>query len=75
MQWLTTELNRRSSSDLGDAVAVAIQQAAGMSADFLGESRIAVRRVLKEENGILTNQERADLSYVLKQLDDALDKR
>ena len=75
LQWLTLELKRRSSPELSDAVAFASQQAASMSADFLGESRIAMRRILKEENGILTSQERADLSDVLKQLDDALDKR
>ena len=46
-----------------------------MSTEFLGESRIALRRVLKEEDGVLTLQEREDLLDVLRQLDSALDNR
>lgn len=49
--------------------------ASNISTEFLGESRIALRRVLKDENGVLTQQERGDLLQVLKQLDDALDGR
>jgi hypothetical protein len=43
--------------------------------EFLGESRIALRRVLAEENGILSPIERADRQDVLRQLDAALDGR
>jgi hypothetical protein len=42
--------------------------------EFLGESRIALRHVLAEENGILSQVER-DLLDALKQLDEAFDRR
>ena len=67
------ELKRRNLAELSEAVAFASRQASGMSTEFLGESRIALRR-LSAEN-FLTVEERADLSDVLKQLDEALDKR
>ena len=74
--FLAAELKKRKFDELSEAVAFASRQAAGnMSAEFLGESRIALRRVLKEEDGVLTVQERADLSDVLRQLDEAFDKR
>jgi len=73
--FLAAELQKRKFEELSEAVAFASRQASGMSTEFLGESRIALRRVLKEEDGILTVQERADLSDVLKQLDEALDRR
>lgn len=69
------ELKNRRFEELSEAVAFASRQASGMSTEFLGESRIALRRVLKEEDGILTVQERADMSDALKQLDAALDRR
>ena len=69
------ELKKRKFEELSEAVAFASRQASGMSTEFLGESRLALHRVLKEEDGILTVQERADMSDVLKQLDAALDKR
>jgi len=43
--------------------------------EFLGESRIALRRVLAEEDGILSQIERADLQAALRQIDVALDER
>jgi hypothetical protein len=72
---LAAELKKRKFEELSEAVSFASRQAAGMSTEFLGETRIALRRVLKEEDGILTVQERADLSDVLRQLDEALDGR
>ena len=41
--------------------------------EFLGKSRLALRRVRAEENGILSRIERADLQDVLRQLDAVLD--
>jgi hypothetical protein len=72
---LAAELKKRRLEELSEAVVFASRQAAGnMSTEFLGESRIALRRVSKEEGGVLTVQERAALSDVLKQLDEALDR-
>jgi hypothetical protein len=46
-----------------------------MSTEFLGQSRIALRRVLEQGKDVLTEQERNDLMDVLKQLNAAFDKR
>lgn len=43
--------------------------------EFLGESRIALRRVLELDVGILSSGERSELQDVLSQLDSALDER
>jgi len=72
---LSSELKRRGSTALSEAVAFASSQGSSSSTEFLGESRIVIRRVLNEENGALIDQERADLSDVLKQLDEALNGR
>ncbi|HEX3627106.1 MAG TPA: hypothetical protein VH280_16980 [Verrucomicrobiae bacterium] len=74
--FLSSELKERKREELGEAVVFASRQAASnMNAEFLGESRIALRRVLKEEGGALTAQERADLLDVLTQLDKAFEAR
>jgi len=72
---LSAELNTRGSGELSAVAGAASQHAWGMSTEFLGESRIALRRVLREEAGILSENERVDLLNVLQQLDSALDKR
>jgi hypothetical protein len=68
-------LANRNATDLAETVAHASRTSAGMSTEFLGESRIALRKVLREGRGILTSQEKADMSCVLTQLDKALDER
>jgi hypothetical protein len=73
--FLSSAFKERGAVALSKAVTFAIGQAAAMSTEFLGESRIALRQVLKDENGVLTQQERDDLLQVVKQLDDALDGR
>jgi hypothetical protein len=72
---LSAELRERNAGDLSEAITHASRTSAGMSTEFLGESRIALRRVLTEEDGVLTVGEREELLDVLKQLDNALDKR
>ncbi len=69
---LASELKQRGSTALSEAVAFAAAQASSLSTEFLGESRIALRRVSKEENGVLTKPERADLLDVLRQRDEVL---
>jgi hypothetical protein len=66
-------LNERGAEALGKIVSFAAGQTF-MSTEFLGESRIALRRVLSEENGILNHEEREDLSQVLTQISDALNR-
>ena len=68
-------LRRYGFVDLADAVATASRQASGLSTEFLGETRIALRRVSTLGQCALSAQERADLLDVLGQLDEALDRR
>jgi len=74
--FLAAELKKRKFDELSEAVTRASHHVvSNMTTEFLGESRIALRRVLKEEDGILLVGERSDLSDVLRQLDDAFDRR
>jgi hypothetical protein len=74
LQFLSKTLEDRHAKELGEAVDHASRTAAGnISTEFLGESRIALRRLIKEEHGILTNQEREDVKNVLSQIDGAFD--
>ena len=72
--FLSDKLKKRNSHNLSEAVFSASRYVAGMSTEFLGESRIALRRVLKDES-VLAVQEREELSNIVKQIDDAFDRR
>jgi hypothetical protein len=72
---LICELQKAGATTLVHAVSFAADQASSMSAEFLGESRLALRQVLDQENGALSQSQRADLESVINQLDDALDRR
>jgi hypothetical protein len=73
---LSKTLQEQHAKELSEAVAHASRTAAGnVSTEFLGESRIVLRRLIKEEHGILTSQERDEVEDVLRQLDEALDHR
>ncbi len=72
---LASQLNDRGAGALSKDVARAARTVSAFPAtEFLGESRIALRRVLAE-NVALSEIERADLQDVLGQLDAALDGR
>lgn len=72
---LSAELGKRGLKELSDSLLFASRQASGISTEFLGESRIALRQVLQQGGGALTNQEREDIQNILAQLDTALDHR
>jgi len=72
---LISQLRKRGAADLADSVEFASRQASGMSTEFLGESRLALRQLLDREQGVLTETERKEVYDVLKQLDEALDRR
>ena len=72
---LALELKQRGRTSLGEAVDFACGQASSSSTEFLGESRIALRQVLAEENGTLDSIQRSDIMTVLSQIDNALDNR
>jgi hypothetical protein len=76
LRGLSKILEERHAPELNEVVTHASQTAAGnVSTEFLGESRIALRRVMKEGHGILTAEERADLREVLAQIDGAFDRK
>ena len=61
--------------DLGRIVLGASRTAAGIPVtEFLGESRIALRRVENEQN-VLTESERLELLDVLRHLGEAFSRR
>ena len=72
---LSAKVTSRGDSELGQKIAAASRHAAGMSTEFLGESRIALREVAKDKSGILTHAEYTELSAVLKQIDSAFSDR
>jgi hypothetical protein len=72
---LSDKLKGRGATQSGELLLGASRKAAGMSTEFLGESRIALREVLREDRGSLNETERSDLSDVLQQLDAAFEHR
>lgn len=69
------KLNARGAAELSHGVIGASHFVAGVPcAEFLGESRIALRRVENEED-VLTEDERSELADVLRQLDGAFNRR
>ncbi len=72
---LEANLRKHGATDLADAVGFAGRQASSTSTEFLGESRIALRRVSSRGRIALTGLERSELDDVLRQLDAALDRR
>lgn len=73
--FLISELKNAGDDMLAQTVAVAAAQASSTSTEFLGESRIALRQVLSQENGVLTQEGREDLMSVIDQISQALDHR
>ncbi|MFZ0307036.1 MAG: hypothetical protein WAL89_02595 [Candidatus Sulfotelmatobacter sp.] len=73
---LASQLESRGAEVLSKDVSAAARTANAFPAtEFLGESRIALRRVLAEENSFLSQIDLAELQDVLGQLDAALDSR
>jgi len=73
---LASRLESRDAKVLSEDVSAAARTVSSFPVtEFLGESRIALRRVWAEENGILSQTEGADLQDVLSQLDVTLDGR
>jgi hypothetical protein len=72
---LVVALNERGAAALSESVQRAADQAAGMSTEFLGEARIALRSLMEYPQATLTESERLELIDVLQQLDRALETR
>jgi len=72
---LATKLRERGANLGADALIAASRQAAAMSTEFLGESRIALRALCESGARVLSDEDRAELNDVLEQLDAALDRK
>ena len=74
---LSSKLRARGSEELSKVVITASGHAASWvtTTEFLGESRIALRQVLKDERGILTVEERDKLLEVITEIDDVFNRR
>lgn len=74
--FLSSVLKQRGSKQLDEIVGFAIGFASTFPpAEFIYESRLALERILEQENGVLTDQERKDARRVFKQLNKACKKR
>jgi hypothetical protein len=62
----------RGSPQLAEAVRFAARQGTGLSTEFLGESRIALRRVRDTESGALQMHELDELLGIINQVDASL---
>jgi hypothetical protein len=69
---LAQDLKQRGAVDLSEIVTGVSGQAFTTSTQFLGKSRIALRRILAEGTAVLEPGEQADIEDVLKQLTAAL---
>ena len=65
-------LEGTSAAPLAAHLYTARDQAAGLSTEFLGESLIALRKVLTAENGVLKSSEREELERVVIQVEFAI---
>ena len=72
---LSTKLKDREAKSLAAIVHSASRQAAGLSNEFLGESRIALRKVYDSDEAGLSGTERVEMAKVLETLTAALDRR
>jgi hypothetical protein len=73
---LSDNLKIKGAAGLSDAVASASRTAWTIPVtEFFGESRIALRRVLLEGCGVLTDSERKDANDILEQLDETFTRR
>jgi hypothetical protein len=69
---LAAHLREHGANAMADSVSSAPRQAAGLSTEFPGESRLALRKLRDSSLITLSDKDRADLTDVLAQLDVAL---
>jgi hypothetical protein len=71
---LADALSSRGAIELSEAARCASAQATSNSTEFLGESRIALRRILRDGKPILQPLEQAEIEDVLRQLTAAINR-
>jgi hypothetical protein len=69
------ELKNQGMDSWSKYVEFAIAQASSSSPEFLGETRIALRHILAEENGMLTDQRRSEIESITRQITKVFDIR
>jgi hypothetical protein len=72
---LAATLQERGAESMAEDIAAAARQAAGLSTEFLGESRIALEKLLSSNQLRLSDAVRTEIADVLKQLDVALGRK
>lgn len=72
LQSLGDLLAGRGAPQLAETVRFAARQGTGLSTEFLGESRIALRQVLNAEGAALQMHEKDELRGVISQVETAL---
>jgi hypothetical protein len=72
--YLISILNERDRGDLSEIIEFASTQAESSAAEFLGESRIALKEVLLKSGSILNEKEKIDLTGALAQIRNALER-
>ena len=72
---LGNDLAARGLVDLGGKVCKVAQVPYTVGTEFLGESRIVLRRVAADADTVLSAEERAAVADVLAELDRVLDRR
>jgi hypothetical protein len=63
---LAALLRERGANLMADAVAAASRQASGLSTEFLGESRLALRKLVDSNLVALSDEDRVELGDVLE---------
>jgi hypothetical protein len=66
---LADRLEGTSAAPLATHLQFAAGQATGLSTEFLGESLIALKKVLDGENGVLKNSDREELRSLISQIE------
>ena len=72
---LAASLRERGAESMAVIITAASKHAAGLSTEFLGESRIALRKLVDLDPAVLGEQGKSEVADVLKQLNAALDRR
>lgn len=75
LQALSKIFEERRAEELSEAVNHVGRMSLFMSTEFLGESRIVLKKVLKKGRSVLTREKRDDVKEVLAQIDWAFDRK
>jgi len=72
---LAASLRERGAESMAAIITIASKHAAGPTTEFLGESRIALRKLVDLDLAVLSEQDKSEVAGVVNQLNAALDRR